>query len=116
VDTWKFYGITHRYHVVCNPLSLAKVDEIVGLLDLPGDGRILDIACGKGELLVRIVERYGVFAVGVDLSPQFVHELRQGVAARADRGGRVGPAPPRGRTAVAVRRWGAHGMGGPTGR
>ena len=82
MDTWKFYDITHRDHVVCNPLSLAKVDEIVGLLDLPGDGRMLDIACGKGELLVRIVERYGVSAVGVDLSPQFVRELREGVAAR----------------------------------
>jgi SAM-dependent methyltransferase len=82
VDTWKYYAITHRDHVVCNPLSLAKVDEIVGLLDLPAGGRVLDIACGKGEALVRIVERYGVSAVGVDLSPYVVRELRERVAER----------------------------------
>jgi SAM-dependent methyltransferase len=82
VDTWKFYDITHRDHVLCNPLSLAKVDEMVGLLDLPAGGRILDIGCGKGEMLVRIVERYGVSAVGVDLSPYVVRELRERVASR----------------------------------
>jgi SAM-dependent methyltransferase len=82
VDTWKFYDITHRDHVLCNPLSLAKVDEMVDLLDLPAGGRILDIGCGKGELLVRTVERYAVSAVGVDLSPYVVRELRERVAAR----------------------------------
>ena len=82
MDTWKFYAITHHDHVVCNPLSLAKVDEIVGLLDLPAGGRILDIGCGKGEALIRIVERCGVSAVGVDLSPHFVRELRERVASR----------------------------------
>jgi SAM-dependent methyltransferase len=82
MDTWKYYDITHRDHVVCNPLSLPKVDEIVGLLDLPAGGRVLDIACGKGEMLVRVVERYSVAAVGVDLSPYVVRELRERVAAR----------------------------------
>ena len=82
MDTWTFYAITHRDHVVCNPLGLAKLDEMVGLLDLPAGGRILDIACGKGELLIRTVARYGVSAVGVDISPPFVSELRERVAAR----------------------------------
>jgi len=39
------------------------------LLDLPRGARALDIACGKGELLVRLAERHATRGVGVDLSP-----------------------------------------------
>ena len=82
MDTWKYYAITHRDHVVCNPLSVAKLDEMIGLLDLPRGARVLDIACGKGEFLVRLVERYGVRGVGVDLSPHFVRDVRSLAEAR----------------------------------
>ena len=82
MDRWKFFDITHRDHVVCNPLSVAKVDELVGLLDLSWGARVLDIACGKAELLVRLAERYGVAGVGVDLSPFAVRDARALVARR----------------------------------
>jgi SAM-dependent methyltransferase len=82
VETWTFFDITHRDHVVCNPLSLARLDEMIGLLDLAPGARVLDIACGKGELLVRLVERYGVRAVGVDLSPFSIRDARALAAAR----------------------------------
>ena len=88
MDTWKFYDITHRDHVVCNPTSPGKLDELIGLLDLPPDPRVLDIACGKGELLFRLAERIGggagagFRAVGVDVSPFFVAELRSAAALR----------------------------------
>ncbi len=88
MDTWKFFDITHRDHVVCNPTSLSKLDEVIGLLDLPPDPRVLDVACGKGELLFRVAERVGgasgggFRAVGVDISPFFVAELRAAAARR----------------------------------
>jgi SAM-dependent methyltransferase len=88
MDTWKFFDITHRDHVICNPTSLAKVDELIGLLDLPAEPRVLDIGCGKGELLFRLAERFGgpsgrgVRAVGVDVSPFVVAELRAAAARR----------------------------------
>lgn len=82
MDRWKYFAVTHRDHLVCNPTNIAKLDELIGLLDLPPGGRVLDIACGKGEPLVRIVERYGVRAVGVDLSPPFLRDARERVAAR----------------------------------
>jgi len=88
MDSWKYYDITHRDHVVCNPTSLAKLDELIGLLDLPAEPRILEIAAGKGELLTRIVERYGraggtgVSGVAIDLSPYCVPELREKLAER----------------------------------
>ena len=59
MDTWKFYDITHREHVVCNPTSNDKLARLVGLLRLPAEARVVDIACGKGEFLIRLAEAYG---------------------------------------------------------
>lgn len=80
MDLWKFFDVTHHDHVICNPMSERKLDELVELLDLIPGARVLDIACGKAELLVRLVERYGVTGDGVDLSPFAVRDAR----ARAD--------------------------------
>ena len=54
-----------------------KFDELVGLLDLPGGGRVLDFATGKAELLRRIVSRWDCTGVGVDLSVPAVEEARK---------------------------------------
>jgi SAM-dependent methyltransferase len=88
MDTWKFYDITHRDHLLCNPTSVEKLDELIGLLDLPHGPRILDIASGKGEFLIRIAERFGgtdghgVRAVAIDLSPYCVADVRAAAARR----------------------------------
>jgi SAM-dependent methyltransferase len=77
IDIWKFYSVTHSHHVVCNPTSIAKVDELIGLLRLSPGVAVLDIACGKGEMLIRLAERYGVSGVGVDISPYFVADTKR---------------------------------------
>lgn len=82
MDTWKFYDITHRDHVVCNPTSVAKLDEVIGLLDLGPEPRVLDVASGKGEFIIRVAERFGGLAgqgvqgVAIDLSPYCTADLR----------------------------------------
>ena len=63
MDCWKYFDITHRFHVVCNPTSLAKVEEIIGLLRLKPGSSVLDIACGKAEMLVRLAETYEASAL-----------------------------------------------------
>jgi len=77
MNIWKFYSVTHAYHVVCNPMSTAKLDELIGLLSLNPGATVLDIACGKGEMLTRLAERYAVSGVGVDISPYFVEDVKQ---------------------------------------
>ena len=77
MDTWKFFGITHRDAVFCNPMSEQKFDELISLLKLPPDARVLDIACGKAELLRRVCQRYGARGVGVDISPYEVADARR---------------------------------------
>jgi SAM-dependent methyltransferase len=69
MDTWKFYDITHREHRVCNPTSDEKLARLVGLLRLPVEARVVDIACGKGEFLLRMAEAYRIRGTGVDISP-----------------------------------------------
>lgn len=83
MDRWKFFAITHTDHLLCNPTSSAKLDEMIGLLDLPNGGSVLDIASGKAEFLFRLVARYGVNGIGVDLSPYCVREATE----RAEREG-----------------------------
>jgi SAM-dependent methyltransferase len=77
MDRWKFFDITHRYHVVCNPISIEKLEELVALLRLRPGARVLDIASGKAEFLVRLAERYEIEGVGVDLSPHFIADARR---------------------------------------
>jgi SAM-dependent methyltransferase len=89
VDSWKFFDITHRDHVLCNPTSIVNIDEVIRLLDLPPRARILEIACGKGEFLLRTIERYGGAAghgmggVAIDLSPFCARDVRDQLSRRA---------------------------------
>jgi SAM-dependent methyltransferase len=82
MDVWRYYAITHADHVVCNPTSPERLDELIALLELPADAVVWEAAPGKGELLVRLVERYGVNATGVDLSPFEIAVARQRATAR----------------------------------
>jgi ubiquinone/menaquinone biosynthesis C-methylase UbiE len=72
----KFTTIAHRDHTICNPISLEKLERLFGLLDLPGDARVLDVGCGKAEMLLRLIGRFGCAAIGVDLNPHFLAEAR----------------------------------------
>jgi len=83
MDMWKFYDITHRDHAICNPTSGEKLEHLVEQLRLPAGARVVDIACGKGEFLIRLAEAYVVDCLGIDLSPFFIAEARKRLEARA---------------------------------
>jgi SAM-dependent methyltransferase len=83
MDTWRFYDITHREHVVCNPMNEAALARLVELLRLPPNARVVDIASGKGEFLIRLAEAYGVHGTGVDISPYFMLAAETRLKARA---------------------------------
>jgi len=89
MDIWKFFDITHKHHVICDPISSEKLDILVELLRLPDGAAVLDIACGKGEFLVRLAEAYGVAGVGIDASPHFLRDARESLKARVPQSGIV---------------------------
>ena len=83
MDIWKFYDITHREHVVCNPTSEEKLARLVELLRLPTNAQVVDIACGKAEFLIRLAEAYGSRGMGIDISPFFIADAQRRLKARA---------------------------------
>ena len=83
MNSMRFSTIAHRDHVYCNPISPEKMDRVLGLANLREGARVLDVGCGKGELLVRTAELYGASAVGVDSNPEYLREARARAATRA---------------------------------
>lgn len=69
METWKFFDITHREHILCNPMSIEKFSHMIDLLRLPPDSTVLELATGKGEFILQLAEKYDASGVGVDLSP-----------------------------------------------
>jgi cyclopropane fatty-acyl-phospholipid synthase-like methyltransferase len=56
LDLWKYFDITHREHVFCNPMSVEKFEALITLLRLEPGAKVLEIATGKGEFIIRLAE------------------------------------------------------------
>jgi len=69
MDIWKFHDIRHKRHLLCNPMSREKLERVCRLLEMKRGAHVLDMACGKGEFLIRLAELYNISGVGVDISP-----------------------------------------------
>ena len=66
-----------------NPLAEEDVDEMIEALELEPGAHVLDLGCGKAEVLLRIVERYpDVRATGLDRSPAILAEAMRQAEAR----------------------------------
>jgi SAM-dependent methyltransferase len=61
---------------IMNPLAGATLDEAIDELRLAAGSRVLDLGCGKGEVLRRVVVQYDAHGVGVDLSPFALAQAR----------------------------------------
>jgi ubiquinone/menaquinone biosynthesis C-methylase UbiE len=72
----KFTTIAHSDHIFCSPLSSSKVDQILELLNLLPREKVLDIGCGKAEILVRLIKRFQVYGVGIDTNSHFLSEAK----------------------------------------
>ena len=65
--------IGHADHVFLSPLSPAKADWLIELLDPAHGARILDIGCGKAGFLRRLLlQRPGATGVGLDINAAFL--------------------------------------------
>lgn len=70
--TLRHHEIAEASHRILDPFTDPKL-RLLGEVAAVGPGtRVLDLACGKGELLCRWAEWFGSGGVGVDLSPVFL--------------------------------------------
>jgi SAM-dependent methyltransferase len=79
----KFSAIAHRDHNYCNPIAVAKIERILDLLPLAADARVVDLGCGRGELSLRIIERFQCVVTAIDRSSPMLDAARE----RAERCG-----------------------------
>ncbi|HEY5307069.1 MAG TPA: methyltransferase domain-containing protein, partial [Casimicrobiaceae bacterium] len=73
----KFSAIAHRDHDYCNPIEAAKIERLLDLLPLDETSRVLDLGCGRAELALRIIERFGSTVVAVDRSSMMLDAARE---------------------------------------
>jgi SAM-dependent methyltransferase len=73
---FRFAAIAHSGMALMNPLSGTTLNEAIDEMRLAAGARVLDLGCGKGEALRRVVEHYEAHGVGVDLSPFALSEAR----------------------------------------
>jgi len=64
-------------------MNKAKFEKLCSLLNLKQGARVLDIACGKGEFLIRLAELYKISGVGVDISPYCIRDCLKKHRSRA---------------------------------
>ena len=76
VDVHRFHDISESNHLVLNPLSDAKVDLLGEILDLGAGDDMLDLACGRGEMLCRYAAKYGNAGTGVDIHEPLLDKAR----------------------------------------
>lgn len=80
--SFRFFEIAERYHAIQNPITIDKLDAISAACWLKPGMRVLDLGCGRGELLTRWAEQYGIEGVGIDISDEFLAEANRRAAER----------------------------------
>jgi SAM-dependent methyltransferase len=98
--------IAHGELRLWNPLSGAALDETIALLEPPPGGRVLDVACGRAEVLRRVAERFEVEATGYDSDAALIESGPPGLELL------VRDSPPPGPFDVVVCIAASHALGG----
>jgi SAM-dependent methyltransferase len=82
IDRARASTIAHGEMPFHNPISENALDALIGLLPLGPDDSVLDVGCGRGELLIRVAEASGARGVGVDSSEEQIGRAQHEATAR----------------------------------
>lgn len=72
MDLHRTFTIRERDHRIHNPFTAENLATLGRALRLAPDTRVLDLACGSGELLCTWARDHGVTGTGVDISTVFL--------------------------------------------
>ena len=73
----KFHEIAEGSHRILNPFNIEKLLFLAELCDVEKGQTLLDIACGKGEMLNQWASLFEITGVGVDLSKVFIDAAKE---------------------------------------
>jgi SAM-dependent methyltransferase len=68
----RYHEIAEANHRILNPFTLKKLMTLGAVCRLRPGERVLDLACGKGELLCQWAHEFGIHGVGIDISTVFL--------------------------------------------
>ena len=80
VSTFRYHEISESSHRIMNPLSGEKLLLLGDICRIGPETRILDLACGKGELICLFAKRLGATGVGIDVHAPFLVAARERAA------------------------------------
>ena len=73
----RFHEIAESRHRILNPLSAEKLRLLGEICSLDESMELLDLCCGKAEMLCTWAAAHGAVSVGVDISKVFLAAARQ---------------------------------------
>jgi cyclopropane fatty-acyl-phospholipid synthase-like methyltransferase len=76
MDVLSQHAIAEADHRILNPFTEEKLMLLGEVCRLTEGQRQLDLTCGKGEMLCRWADRFGISGVGVDISDVFLAAAR----------------------------------------
>jgi SAM-dependent methyltransferase len=80
-DALRHHAIRESSHRILDPFTDEQLATLGRALHLEPGATVLDLACGKGELLCTWARDHGIVGTGVDLNPPFVEAARARAAA-----------------------------------
>jgi SAM-dependent methyltransferase len=75
IELWP-YEISHANHRTLDPLSENKLVLLGQAAHLSAGQRLLDLGCGRGEMLCRWAQTHGIGGLGIDLSVPQIDDAR----------------------------------------
>jgi cyclopropane fatty-acyl-phospholipid synthase-like methyltransferase len=85
MNKMKISVIGHRNLNICNPISAAKLDQAIALVSLNPNSNVVDFGSGKCEFLIRLIEKYNVTGVGVELDGGVISDVEKVIQGRISR-------------------------------
>lgn len=81
MDRQRFSAIAHSRHQICCPISVARAQYVLGLLNLPTPANVVDFGCGKAEWLRLLADRHPIEGIGLDSNPGMLEAASDNCAA-----------------------------------
>lgn len=72
MEVHRIIAVRHSSHRILNPVGAAKLAALGQAIGLERGQRVLDLGCGKGEMLCTWARDHGIIGCGVDVNPAFV--------------------------------------------